>query len=128
MTEEEKPTKFDEWRKLYIEFRKNCHVILSKPLSSEPSELMRESQDLEPLRYEAERMRASAMSFYYAAKAKWIDKLKTEGWAVSSLSEVAKAKSNKELWASEDAQGLNEAIKSRQIKISVLSPRKDWRP
>jgi hypothetical protein len=119
---------FLEWMPGYVEFRQKCHAILSKPLSSEPSELQHESQNLEPLRYEAERMRASAMSHYYAAKIFNIEKLREEGWAMSAVCEVAKAKSNKELWASEDAQGLNEAIKSRQIKISVLSPRKDYRP
>lgn len=119
---------FEEWLPSYVEFRKKCATILSKTLSSEPSELDYESRTLEPLRWEAERMRAKALSHYYAAKIAHVETMRAEGWAMSAVSEVAKAKCHKELWAKEDAEGLNEVIKSRQIKISVLTPRREWKP
>ncbi len=111
---------FEQFTLTYIEFRKRAGAILGKQLPSESAQLQMESADLEPLRWEAEKMRAAAMSHYYKAKLEHIEKFHAEGWAVSALSELAKAKANKELWAREDSNGLLNALISRSIKISQL--------
>lgn len=109
---------FDEWLPSYLEFRARAAILLKKSVSSETSELQRESQELEPMRWEAEEARAFAESFYYQAKATGAEQLIAGGWPRSSAFEAAKAKSHRQLWARENTKGLCKVIDSRSMKVA----------
>lgn len=91
-------------------------TILQRPLPSEAGALQVESQELEPIRWQAEQDRASAVAFYYRAKAANIEALKD--WPRSAVAEVAKARAYRQLWAMEDAEGLARAVDSRAMKVA----------
>lgn len=85
---------FEKWLVGYLELRNKASLTLFKRLPNEIAELMRESQDLEPLRWEAEEARA---------------------WAESYLS--AK-RTPRRVWARENTRGLCASIESRGMKIA----------
>lgn len=111
---------FDEWLPTYLAFRASCAPMMSARVPNEPVGLQKEAQDLEPAYYVAEDYRADAVAYYYQAKLKHIETMHAEGFAVSSLSELAKAKSYKELWAKESTEGLCNAIRDRKIRVAQL--------
>ena len=113
-----KSKKFDEWMADYLKFRSKAAVLLSKPISSEVGQLQKESQDLEPLAWEAEEHRAFAESHYYQAKSEGAEQLAKEGWPKSSVYEAAKAKSFRQIWARENTAGLCKVITSRSMKVA----------
>lgn len=109
---------FNAWLEGYLAFRKKAGVTLGQRLSSEQGELMRDSQDLEPLRWEAEEHRAMAEGYYYEAKERNMTELLRAGWSKSPALEAAKAKSHRELWARENTAGICKAIESRAMKVA----------
>ena len=109
---------FEEWMGDYLKFRERAGKMLSQNIPSEPGQLQQQSQELEPLRWEAEEHRAFAESYYYRAKAETADKLVQGGYPRSSAYEAAKAKSHRQLWARENTKGLCKVIDSRGMKIA----------
>jgi hypothetical protein len=112
------PKTFDEWLADYLVFKARAAKIVGQPISSEPAVLQYESQVLEPLRWEAEEHRASAVSRYYAAKMVNAEKLTAAGWPKSSVFEAAKCQANRQLWARMNTEGLCKVIESRAFKIA----------
>lgn len=86
---------FEGWLPEFLALRDRAAKILMQRLPSEITELMKESQDLEPLRYEAEEARA---------------------WAESYLTEK---KTPRRVWARENTRGLCASIESRAFKVSA---------
>lgn len=111
-------SKFEEWLPKYMAFRNEAASTLARPLPSETAQLQHESQILEPMKFEAERHRAKAISFYYQAKVRWMEHYQAQEWPRSALQDVIKASSHKELWAREDAEGLCRVVDSRGFKVS----------
>lgn len=109
---------FSTWLATYIEFRTRAATVLKVPLGSEVAVLQRDSQELEPLLWEAEEFRAMAEGYYYKAKVKGTDTLIAGGWARGSAFEVSKARAYKELWARENSRGLCRVIESRAFKCA----------
>ena len=85
---------FEDWLPGFLALRSRASKTLMQRLPGEITELMRESQDLEPLRYEAEEARA---------------------WAESYLSEK---KTPRRVWARENTRGLCASIESRAFKVA----------
>lgn len=111
---------FDDWLPTYLEFRGKAYKLLAAQIPLDFGGLQAEAAILEPIRAESERFRAGGVGYYYHAKIKAIEKFRADGWAMSAVSEVAKASSHKELWVKEDAEGLARSIESRSIRLSQL--------
>ncbi len=109
---------FDKWLLEYMEFRAKCALKLGLNVPSDAAGLQKESQELEPMLWDAERHRAWGVGHYYKAKLTHTDALVHAKWPKSALDGTAKAKAYKELWAREDSEGLCKAISSRGFKIS----------
>lgn len=109
---------FAQWMQEYLAFKKKAGKILAQPLPGEQGQLMFESQELEPLRWEAETHRATAIAFYYRAKAFKSMELTAKNRAASAIAPEAKAAAHMELWAREDSEGLCRVISSRAFAVA----------
>ena len=85
---------FDDWLEKYLKTRAKAAKILSKTLSDEVSELVLESQQLEPLRFEAEEARSFAELYAHGVKDK------------------------RRVWALANTKGLCASTESRAFKVS----------
>lgn len=112
------PKAFKDWLPGYLDFRSRAARVLSQRLPSDIGALQAESQDLEPLKWEAEEARAMAETYYYAAKAKEAERLAGMGFSKSVAWEAAKANCHRELWARVNTQGLCKTIDSRSMKVA----------
>ena len=107
------------WVKAFAEFRDKASVDLSRLVPSDPTELHKESQRLEPMFNRASEHAAYAISFYYESKNRNADRLLQEGWPKSSLDGKAKAEAFAELRGKELAERLVEVIRSRAFKVNA---------
>lgn len=112
------PKTFHDWLPGYLDFRGRAARVLSQNLPADLGALQKESQELEPLRWEAEEARAMAESYYYAAKVREAERLMGLGFSKSVAWEAAKANCHKELWARVSTQGLCKTIDSRSMKVA----------
>lgn len=122
-----KPGTFLEWRVEYMATRTKADAMLSKQLPDDLGHLMLESQQIEPLLWEAESHRAEAIRFYYQAKAHRRLGLIASNRPHSVIDSEVKAQCYAELWAREDAVGLCRVLDKRAMRvdhhIQRLSPR-----
>lgn len=105
--------KYQKWLEKFVKFRLECQVRLGKPVPNEISQLKAENQTLPELYARAQDFAADAISYYYSAKLEHIERMDAIGWAKTSLTEVAKACSYKQLWSREASERLVQVIKDR---------------
>ncbi len=108
---------FAQWLAEYVAFRTRASEILSKSVPGEQGQLMFESQELEPLRWEAESYRAASHAFYYRSKAFKRMEAIAKSRPASTIEGEIKAASHQELWAREDSEGICRVITSRVFAI-----------
>jgi hypothetical protein len=90
---------YQDWLSKYQAFRKRAAAICGRLLPTEPSEVEREAQELEPLGWEAMEMHADAEFWYRQAM-------------------ESKIKRASQIWALTHAKGTVECINSRALKIA----------
>lgn len=100
----------------YLAWRTEAAKLLGQPLPSEIPQLLKEQAALEPMRLQSEDWRAEGEAQYYRRKNAEVERMWAEV-AKTALHEVAKPRAYKELWMRTSAEGLNEAVKSRQFTV-----------
>jgi hypothetical protein len=109
---------WEQWVPAFAAFREKSGLTLSKFVPSDSAALHKESQELEPMLNRAQEHAAYAISFYYEAKNRNMDKLLQENWPKSSLDSTAKAQAFAELRGKELAERLVAVIESRRFTVS----------
>jgi len=109
---------FSDWLTSYLAFRARAAKLLGQRLPSDLAGLQHESQELEPLRWEAEEAAALAESYYQTAKVAEAERLVAQGFAKGLAWEAAKARCTRELWARLNSVAVVKTVDSRSMKVA----------
>lgn len=112
------PQSFEVWLSGYRTLWSRAAAICQKNIPSELGALQLESQQLEPILFDAEEARSQAEAFYYEAKAREFDRLLKAGFAKGVALEAAKTYCAQQLKLRENSKGLCKALYSRSMKVA----------
>ena len=109
---------FDVWLSGYRILWGRAAAICQKNVPAEIGPLQMESQQLEPILFDAEEARSQAEAYYYEAKLKAFEELLSKGFSKGVALEAAKTYCATELKLRENSRGLCKAIFSRSMKVA----------
>lgn len=112
------PQSFDAWLSGYRILWGRAAAICQKNLPSEMAKLQQESQEIEPILFDAEEARSQAEAYYYEAKHRAFEDLLKKGFSKGVALEAAKTYCATELKLRENSRGLCKALYSRSMKVA----------